>query len=100
MAESVEFMFFAAACHGIAFHEIACGGYFILAKAIEDPKQVKKFLFLLCVLTFSFLTIQTSMLTAILHWIAAGSKAPFPVQDEWFKNVGATSSNMYAISYS
>jgi hypothetical protein len=47
---------------------MACNGYFILAKLLEDPKQIKRPLFLTCVITWIAHTIGFGFLTKVAHW--------------------------------
>ncbi len=93
MSEAVEQIFFATAMHGIGCHELINCAYFLFAKALAEPKQLKQMLFLVCVVTHLAAWGHFSTLTAITRWKAAGSKDPLMVQNAWFVAVATFSSN-------
>jgi hypothetical protein len=93
MSEAVEVIYVHAFLHGVALHEMANCGYFLFSKALQDPKQLKQPLFVLCYVTFFLVVSQLGCLTAIIHWMAAGSKNSFAVQNAWFINTGSAATS-------
>jgi hypothetical protein len=96
MSAVVESIYISSFLVGIAAHEYATCFYFIFAKGLSDPKQLRKPVFLVCIATFASLVTAFATMTAILHWKSKGSKDPFSVQNEWFVQIATTSATTIA----
>jgi hypothetical protein len=87
MSSAVESIYVSSLIMGLAIHETACAGYFLIAKLLKDKSQVKKPLFILCIFTFFSILMYNACMIAILHYKARGSKDPLAVQTAWFTNI-------------
>jgi hypothetical protein len=86
MSSVVESVYFSSAIMGIAVHELACAGYYLMAKVVNDKQQLQRPIFLISAFSFFMALMQVASQTAILHYKARGSTDPFEVQNAWFTN--------------